>query len=149
VPVPLQLLHFQCHICHVFVVFNGLVWEVVLFVNIGGIVDHHCLNFFFHNYRHLSDQTWGHKYLGHIKKISYIRSNYWGKKTLAAAPSNQQLYATSNNWLSVSTWGSTLLDLIVTKSDVWNQIIAVCPLSIYGFWLLLCYLQTLLDISMF
>ena len=45
-PVPSQDLDFQCHMSWFF--FCVQWWEVVvLFVDIGGIVDHHCLSFLF------------------------------------------------------------------------------------------------------
>ena len=49
VPVPSQDLNFQRHfVVYFFFMFNELKWEVIVrFVDIGGNVDHHCLNFLF------------------------------------------------------------------------------------------------------
>ena len=47
--VPVQSLHlnFQRHLCHGLFVFNDLRRDVVVcFVDIGVIVDHHCITFF-------------------------------------------------------------------------------------------------------
>ena len=48
VSVPSQDLDFQHHMSCLFLVFSERRWKVfVCFVDIGGIVDHHCLNFLF------------------------------------------------------------------------------------------------------
>jgi hypothetical protein len=47
--VPVQSLHLDCqrHLFHGLLVFNDLRSDVVVcFVDIGGIVDHHCITFF-------------------------------------------------------------------------------------------------------
>ena len=42
--VPNQDLDFQCHMSRSSSEFNDLWWEVVCFVEIGGMIDYHCLN---------------------------------------------------------------------------------------------------------